>query len=34
MRRLVEGAETAGEGLVFEGDEVEARVLQARRPIG
>lgn len=33
MRRLVTAAESAGEALVFEGDEVEARVLRAQRPL-
>jgi hypothetical protein len=32
MRRLVALAEAAGDGLTFEGEEVEAQVLRARRP--
>ena len=33
MRRLVATAEEAGEELLFEGDEVEARVLRVGRPV-
>jgi hypothetical protein len=33
MRQLVAAAESAGEELLFEGDEVEARVVRARRPL-
>ena len=33
MRRQVAVAENAGEELVFEGEEVEARVLRVQRPL-
>jgi hypothetical protein len=33
MRQLVAAVERVGEEVVFEGEEVEARVLRARRPL-